>query len=188
MVLRIQGFIALSILLVLTSCTGSIDDDPASPADPTAAFIEVAIASCDKALAEGVVEKTPGIELKAVMVPKEMGIEGYSAAYFQGPDTYELIWETDFFFACSIANQATLSEEAGMQLDLDVEVDGDMYLVTQLDFDQDPYTTEYFVESGLIQKARSTSERQQIETLISYGGELEYSLEIIREALLRFEQ
>ncbi|MFM2023830.1 MAG: hypothetical protein RIR89_1222 [Actinomycetota bacterium] len=182
-----QGFMALSTLLVLTSCTGSIEEDPAPPADPAEAFIEVAMASCDKALAEGVVEDTPGLELMAVMVPKEMGIDGYSAAYFQAPDTYELIWETDFFFACSIANQATLSEEAGVQLDLDVEVDGDRYLVTQLDFDQNPYTTEYFVDSGLIQKASSDSGGETIETLISYGGEMEASLEIISEALLRFE-
>jgi hypothetical protein len=184
---KIQGFIALYTLLVLTSCTGSIEGDPAPPADPAEAFIEVAMASCDKALAEGVVEDTPELELMAVMVPKEMGIDGYSAAYFQAPDTYELIWETDFFFACSIANQATLSEEAGVQLDLDVEVDGDRYLVTQLDFDQNPYTTEYFVESGLIKMTSSGSGGETIKTLISYGGEMEASLEIISEALLRFE-
>ena len=184
---KIQGFIALSTVLVLTSCTGSIEGDPAPPADPAEAFIEVAIASCDKALAEGVVEDTPELELMAVMVPKEMGIDGYSAAYFQAPDTYELIWETDFFFACSIANQATLSEEAGVKLELDVEVDGDRYLVTQLDFDQNPYTTEYFVESGLIKKTSSDSGGETIEALISYGGDLEVSLEIISEALLRFE-
>ena len=184
---KIQGFIALSTLLLVTSCTGSIEEDPAPPADPAEAFIEVAIASCDKALAEGVVEDTPGLELIAVMVPKEMGIDGYSAAYFQAPDTYELIWETDFFFACSIANQATLSKEAGVELELDVEVEGDTYRVKQLDFDQNPFTTEYFVESGLIKKASSDNGGETIETLIRYGGEMETNLEIIREALQRFE-
>lgn len=185
---RIQGLVSLSTLLLLTSCTGPIEEGLGNPANPAEAFIEIAIASCDKALAEGVIEETPALELIAVMVPKEMGMEGYSAAYFQAPDTYELIWETDFFFACSIANQATLSQEAGVRLELDVEVDGDRYLVTQLDFDQNPYTTEYFVESGLIKKTSSDSGGETIETLISYGGEMEASLKIIREALVRFEQ
>jgi hypothetical protein len=186
--LNSKSLITVVTLLALTGCSEATNNDGTLTTDPAEAFLEAAIASCEKALAEGVVEETHGIELKAVMVPKEMGIDGYSAAYFQAPDTYELIWETDFFFACSIANQATLSEEAGMQHDLDVEVDGDTYLITQLDFDQNPYTTEYFIKSGLIEKASSNIEGEQIETLISYGRELENSLEVIREALLRFEQ
>jgi hypothetical protein len=187
-IIGLSKFLLISLSLALGSCAGQNEVRDPLPVDYLAKFSSIATASCDRALVEGVIESTPALGIEAVMVPKAFGVDGYSAAFHQAPNVYELIWETDFFFACAIANQVTLSEEAGMELDLDIEVYGNRYLVTQLDFNQNTYTTEYLVQGDLLRKATTDNAGKKIETFIRYGEELEGSLEIIQEALGRFQQ
>jgi hypothetical protein len=83
----------------------SEETSPESQESLIDSFREVTYASCEKALAEGVVEKSAEQEgLVLVMIPKREAIAGYSAAYFLSPDTFP---------SCALANHFSLSEEAG---------------------------------------------------------------------------
>lgn len=94
-----------------------------SPEEAMASYSTIAQASCDKALAEGVVESMPGEEgFTSVMVPKTQGYKDYSAAYYDtASKQFELIWETDAFSACADANALSLAQEAGQKPDFTVE-------------------------------------------------------------------
>ncbi|MFM2023918.1 MAG: hypothetical protein RIR89_1310 [Actinomycetota bacterium] len=149
-------------------------------------FEEIASNSCQEAQLMGIVEETEELGLTAVLVPKDLGIDGYSAAYFQEPDTYELIWETDFFFACSFSNQLALSEEFGQKLEYEIKKVNQDYVVTMSDFEGSPYETVYSATNGLLSSAKTFNQNVEVETVISYPSDLETSLQVIEEALRRF--
>lgn len=134
---------AIALGLSVSGCSGSPATAPnastapstkLSSAEALAKFESLASASCAKAMAEGVVEKSTAIDgFTLVMVPKDHAYKDFSAAYFEPADTFELIWETDAFSACSASMQFELAAEGGSQVDLAVEFDGatDTFETTQ---------------------------------------------------------
>lgn len=77
-------------------------------------FRDVAIASCEKAMSEGVEELALSQTYRQLMIPKDAAIDGYSAAW-EDIETGEvgLIWEADAFLGCAPAMTIWLAEEAG---------------------------------------------------------------------------
>lgn len=153
-------------------------------------FITIAIASCEKAMAEGVVERSSdptGYTL--VMVPKAQAIDGYSAAYFLPPDTYELIWETDVFYSCELANSFWLASEAGAELEAEVSFDPDTgtYLVTQDFGEWGLSATSFEVVDGLLVSAVNLNSDAE-KYLIEYGDLEEADLEIIINSVKLFSE
>lgn len=123
--------VALGASLLLTSCapTARPNASPAptetvkalTPAEARLEFEAIANASCDKAMAEGVVEQSTSLDgFTLVMVPKDEAYLDFSAAYFEPDDNYELIWETDAFSACGASISFSLAAEAGVESDLKV--------------------------------------------------------------------
>lgn len=122
---------AVGASLLLTSCSApaaptaspstSETVQALTPAEAKAEFETVANASCDKAMAEGVVEQSTSLDgFTLVMVPKDDAYLDFSAAYFEPDDNYELIWETDAFSACGASISFSLAAEAGVESDLKV--------------------------------------------------------------------
>ena len=153
-------------------------------------LLTIASASCEKAMAEGVVERSSdptGYTL--VMVPKDQAIDGYSAAYFLPPDTYELIWETDVFYSCELANSFWLASEAGAELEAEVSFDPDTgtYLVTQDFGEWGLSATSFEVVDGLLVSAVNLNSDAE-KYLIEYGDLEDVSLEIIRNAVQLFSE
>ena len=118
---------ALALAVGLSGCAGKAALDPSPTALATkltaaqalTEFEALAKASCEKAMSEGVVEKSTAVDgFTLVMVPKAEGYKDFSAAYFQPADKYELIWETDAFSACSASMQFELAAEGGGEVDL----------------------------------------------------------------------
>jgi hypothetical protein len=151
---------------------------------------EITYASCEKALAEGVVEKSVEPEgLVLVMIPKQEAIAGYSAAYFLPPNTYELIFETDVFSSCALANLFSLSEEAGQELDLEVTLDKqtNTFLVTQDLGEWGVTATGYEVKADLIVAATNLN-ADTGKLLIEYGPVSDADRAIIQTSVDRFSQ
>jgi hypothetical protein len=151
---------------------------------------EITYASCEKALAEGVVEKSVEPEgLVLVMIPKQEAIAGYSAAYFLPPNTYELIFETDVFSSCALANLFSLSEEAGQELDLEVTLDKqtNTFLVTQDLGEWGVTATGYEVKADLIVAATNLN-ADTGKLLIEYGQVSDADRAIIQTSVDRFSQ
>ena len=151
-------------------------------------LITIAIASCEKAMAEGVVERSSdptGYTL--VMVPKDQAIDGYSAAYFLPPDTFELIWETDVFYSCELANSFWLASEAGAELEAEVSFDPDTgtYLVTQDFGEWGLSATSFEVVDGLLVSAVNLNSDAE-KYLIEYGPLSEYHMGVLTISLERF--
>ena len=95
------------------------------------AYRIIAEESCRSTEDEGVVETSNGFTV--VSVPKDEGYMGFSAAYLEFPDTYEIIWELTEVFACSHAISFSMAEEAGYEADIDVKAaaEGNAYLVSE---------------------------------------------------------
>lgn len=117
------------MLTLLSACSTPVTNQPAAvpshanltPTQATEKFIKIADASCNKALAVGVVEKSVDSNgFTLVMVPKDQAYQDFSAAYFQPKNTYELIWETDALSACSASMSFSLAKEGGSESDIKV--------------------------------------------------------------------
>ena len=153
-------------------------------------FREITYASCEKALAEGVVEQSVEPEgLVLVMIPKQEAIAGYSAAYFLPPNTYELIFETDVFSSCALANLFSLSEEAGQELELEISLDKqtNTFLVTQDLGEWGVTATGYEVKADLIVAATNLN-ADTGKLLIKYGPVSDGDRAIIQTSVDRFSQ
>lgn len=113
----------------------------------------IADASCTKAQTEGVVESNSDINLVSVMVPKEEGIDGYSAAYLMD-DEYSLIFSMDYFDVCLLAVEYGMMEEAGSDPDniytLVDSTDDSFTVLVNYDGDYMFHYRAEFNESGII--------------------------------------
>jgi hypothetical protein len=119
--LSLNGCSAAPAALPKTTPTPNIS---LSAAEALAKFETLAHASCAKAMAQGVVEKSTAKDgFTLVMVPKDEAFKDFSAAFYKPTDTFELIWETDAFSACSASMQLELAAEGGGEPDLLVEFD-----------------------------------------------------------------
>jgi hypothetical protein len=190
---------SLGATLVLTSCSpvAAPTDLPKatatytalSPAEAKAQFETIANASCDKAMAEGVVEQSIASDgFTLVMVPKEEGYKDFSAAYFEPADKYELIWEVDAFSACGASISFSLAAEAGVESDIEVAFNS-----TDSTFE----TTQDLGEFGISRLKYQTTDGllSQIEILdstvadvrsIRYGNLSDEDWKILRTAVDRY--
>jgi hypothetical protein len=152
-------------------------------------FRAVADKSCERALEFGVSEIEQGLAgFEQVLVPKDEGYEGYSAAYFQPEDTYELIYETDWFAVCSASNTYALSEEAGAESGISVEylVDQGVFETTQ-DFGEFGISVvRYSMVDGYFNEVTFVEAGESGVVSISYGPLSEDQKQIIKTAVERF--
>ena len=155
---------------------------------PLGLFDEVAKASCDKAMAEGVVEKsTSGEGFTLVMVPKDQGYQDFSAAFLAAPDDYQLIYEVGAFSSCGAAMEFSLAEEGGGAVDIDVEYDLDSgTFVTTQDLGEFGISKiEYQTKGGLFVGVKTLDESKADPRTISYGYS-EEDMQILITAVDRF--
>lgn len=139
-----------------------------------AAYSKIAQDSCDKALAEGVVEYVPGEEgFTSVMVPKSEAYRDYSAAYFDNAtEKYDLIWETDAFSSCADANALSLAADAGQKPDFTVEFNANtgVYVTTRDLGDYGIANLQYTVANGLVVTMVQLNGEGGDPHLIRYGN------------------
>lgn len=176
--------IGLALLLTL-GAAGCAVQDKITPKAAKAQFIDAANASCDKALAEGVVETTG--DMTAVMIPKDSAIDGYSAAYLEAPDIYSLIWEADFFASCATSMYLSLLEEAGQKPGMKVRsIDGGVRVIDE-GWDGQDTTFEYKIEAGLLVEVENVGIPDSDVVKIAYGNITESEVAIIEKAIQAFE-
>lgn len=139
-----------------------------------AAYSKIAQASCDKALAVGVVEYVPGEEgFTSVMVPKSEAYREYSAAYFDNAtEKHDLIWETDAFSSCADANALSLAADAGQKPDFTVEFNANtgVYVTTRDLGDYGISNLQYTVANGLVVTMVQLNGEGGDPHLIRYGN------------------
>ena len=160
-----------------------------TPAEAKAVFEKIATASCDKAMAEGVVEQSTSLDgFTLVMVPKDEAYLDFSAAYFESPDTYELIWEVDALSSCGAAISFALADEAGVESDLQVSFNpADSTFETLQDLGE--YGTirlKYNITDGLLSKIEILDSTVVDVRKISYGNLQETDWNILRTAVDRY--
>ena len=174
-------FGAILVSLTLGGCAQEQVAEPKPSASPKIEltkeqilenFKVIAHASCEKALQSGVVEESvadSGFTL--VMVPKDESYKDFSAAYLEKPDKYELIWESDAFSACSASMQFNLAEEAGTQVDMEVELGSrDGTFETTQDFGEYGIShLEYVHSDGLFTGITTLSAEVPDVRVIRYG-------------------
>lgn len=134
--------------------------------DPLAEFEAAATASCNKAMAEGVVEaiakgETPTeTEWWLMMVPKDQAINDFSAArYGKAEDLAEVIYETYEFDTCYMSTQFALAKEAGVDITkvMSVSYDqaADLYVVREAQNAGNVQTSQFVLDAaGLITKVQ----------------------------------
>lgn len=158
---------------------------------PLAEFAAVAKASCDKAMAEGVVEKsTSGDGFTLVMVPKDQGYQDFSAAFLAAPDDYQLIYEVDAFSSCAAAIEFSLAQEGGGAFDIEVEYDPNdaSFVTTQSLGEFGKYgisRLQYQTKDGLFVGIKTLGEGKADPRTISYGYS-EEDMQILVTAVDRF--
>jgi hypothetical protein len=155
---------------------------------PLGLFAEVAKASCDKAMAEGVVEKSTAADgFTLVMVPKDQGYQDFSAAFRAAPDDYQLIYEVDAFSSCSAAMELSLAEESGGVVEIQVETDLNRgTFVTTQDLGEFGISKlEYQTKDGLFVGVKTLGESKADPRTISYGYS-EEDMQILITAVDRF--
>ena len=185
----------LSLLVLLTACSEPLEQESTeTPMAMTSqqaedAFKQIARASCDTAMAEGVVERSESEDgFVLVMVPKDEAYKDFSAAYFQPEDTYELIWETDAFSACGAAITFDLAEEAGQESDIEITVNSDSgQYETFQDFGEfGTSRLAYQEKDGLIVAVTNLETSESGVRTVSYGGLSSTEIQILVTAADRF--
>ena len=189
------AFLALSVVgsIALAGCSANTAPSPSptptqservtmTPAEAKASFKKITQASCNKAQSEGVVETRDG--LTVVMTPKDQNYKDFSAAYFEEPSTYGLIWELDSITACADWYTFSMADEANQEAAIDVTYDSETQsYVTVEDFgDSGIFKYSYQVANGLLSKATNLDDpRALIE--IDYGALSDAELEILTTAV-----
>ncbi len=187
----------LAVSLALTGCAAppsptqspTPTTSPLSAEQARSAFEAIATASCDKAMAEGVVEQSLGTEgFTLVMVPKDQAYQDFSAAYFEPADTYELIWETDALSACGAAIQFAMAQESGTEVDLAVSFDEtDGSFATEQDLGEYGMSNlKYEVANGLLSAIEIQGSTSPDKRSIRYGNLQEADWNILRTAVDRY--
>ena len=155
---------------------------------PLGQFSEVAEASCDRAMAEGVVEKSTAADgFTLVMVPKDQRYQDFSAAFLAAPDDYQLIYEVDAFSSCAAAMEFSLAEESGGVVDIEVETDLNRgtFVTTQDLGEFGINKLEYQTKDGLFVGIKTLGEGKADPRTISYGYS-EEDMQILVTAVDRF--
>lgn len=183
--------VGLSLVLLLSGCSAA-EVNPSSspvgsaPADAMASFKQIASDSCDKGFSDGVVETRDDSGL-LVMVPKEQGVDGYSAV-FKDLDTgmLDLIYEADGFYACAAALMWSMAQESGEgEIDgVSVSWDNGVYVLEEK-FEDSTFTYRYNVQDGLIVGGQVTSTEDETPTLFTetYGNVSDENKALIKQAV-----
>ena len=154
-------FAPLVIVALLTGCAAT-PAEPTASASPSAtsgrgvdAFAEfetIAGASCDKALEGGVIETMPNLENPEwvyILVPKDQGIDGFSAAGYNVPkDEAGIFYENGYFESCYFGQFFSLAREGNANL-------ADTLTVTY-DSATDSYSTTEIVDDGTTKTSQSS--------------------------------
>lgn len=158
-----------------------------TPAEAKAAYKDIAKASCNKAQAEGVVES--GADYTLVSVNKDDNYLDFSAAYFQKPDTYELIWELTSLTSCADWYEFSMADEAGTEAAIDVLFNtADGSYTTREDMgDLGMFSHKYTVVDGLITEALNLDPKNPVTTKVRYGNITEEDRNILITAVKRFQ-
>ena len=185
----------LSLIVLLAACSGPLgQENTESPMAMTSqqaedSFKQIARASCDAAMAEGVVERSEAEDgFVLVMVPKNEAYKDFSAAYFQPEDTYELIWETDAFSACGAAISFDLAEEAGQEADIEITFNSDTgQYETFQDFGEFGVSRlAYQAKDGLIVSVTNLESADSGVRTVTYGGLSGTDIQILETAADKF--
>ena len=187
--------ISFCLLIFLAGCSANSQQDavelqtPMTSQQAEDAFKKIARASCDAAMAEGVVERSEAEDgFVLVMVPKDEAYKDFSAAYFQPDDTYELIWETDAFSACGAAISFDLAEEAGQESDIEITFNLETgEFETFQDFGEFGLSRlAYQAKGGLIVSVANLESPDSGTRSVSYGSLMRSDAEILETAVDRF--
>lgn len=159
---------------------------PMTPAEAKAAYKKIAKASCDSALSLGVVEA--GDDYRLVSVNKDEAYKDYSAAYFEEPDNYELIWELDSIHSCADWFAFSMAEEAGQEAAIEVTFDPtDSTFTTFEDFGE--YGTSNYkmtVADGKFFTATNLDPEHENTVTIQYGNFTDADRQILVTAVDRY--
>ncbi len=159
---------------------------PMTPAEAKAAYKKIAKASCDSALSLGVVEA--GDDYRLVSVNKDEAYQDYSAAYFEEPDNYELIWELDSIHSCADWFAFSMAEEAGQEAAIEVTFDPtDSTFTTFEDFGE--YGTSNYkmtVADGKLFTATNLDPEHENTVTIQYGNFTDADRQILVTAVDRY--
>lgn len=163
---------------------------PATPAitapdDVTAAFREIAQASCDKAAAEGVVESSWGGTQKAILVPKSMAYQDYSAVFVDENGVPALIFSAENFASCGAHSGFLQAEEAGDTYDIDLSFnldDGTFESVLDQGEGQS-VTFRYTVADGVFVSQDIDADWGETTVDITYGTPSDDDFAMLRSAV-----
>lgn len=197
-------FAPLLIVALLTGCaaTPAAPTASASPSsnngrgvDPFTEFEIIAGASCEIALSLGVVESMPSVENPEwiyIMVPKEQGIDGFSAVGYNVPkDESGIFYETGYFESCYFGQFFSLAREGGEDpakiLTVTYDPVSDSYTANQAMDDGTTKTTQstqFFMNSdGLFGRVKYLDAGSEgFETIIEYREATEAERAILQKA------
>lgn len=172
------------VAIALAGCSGA---KALTPAEAKTAYRAIAKASCDKAQAEGEVE-TDGT-YSAIMVPRAMAYQDFSAAYFQKPSKYELIYESNAFNACSdwftFSTAADAKQPDGITVTFDPATGS---YDTRQDLGQfGIFKTRMTVKDGLIVSALNLANKKSKVVTVQYGNLTNDQLAILKKAVDDFQ-
>ena len=157
-----------------------------SPTEAKAAFKQIAKASCNAAQSLGVVEA--GDTWRTVSVNKDENYKDFSAAYFEEPDSYNLIWELDALHSCADWYSFSMADEAGQEAPIEVSFDPtDSTFTTFEDFgDLGTSNYKYSVKDGKLFTATNLDPQRQMKVTIEYGNISENDRNILVTAVDRY--
>ena len=166
--------------LSLAGCSGA---KALTPAEAKTAYRAIAKASCDNAQTVGEVE-TDGT-YTAIMVPRAMAYQNYSAAYFQKPSKYDLIYEASAFNACSdwftFSTAADAKKPDGISVTFDPATGA---YVTKQDLGQfGVFKTRMTVKDGLIDSALNLADKKAKVVTVQYGNLTNDQLAILKKSV-----
>lgn len=171
-------FIASLLILGLSGCQ-AVDQDKE--------FLKIADASCERAMALGVVESSlGGSGFTQIMVPKDQAYKDFSAAYFAPPNTYEIIYELDAFTVCYASMTNLLAKEAGIDSQIQVKYSNGRYLTFEDLGDAGISQISYEVKDGLIASMTILSSSGDETLAVKYGQLTGKELLILKTAVDRY--
>jgi hypothetical protein len=197
-------FAPLLIVALLTGCAATPAEPTASASpsdnngrgvDPFTEFEIIAGASCEIALSLGVVETMPSVENPEwiyIMVPKDQGIDGFSAVGYNVPkDASGIFYETGYFESCYFGQFFSLAREGGEDpakiLTVTYDVASDSYIANQVMDDgttKKTQSTQFFMNSdGLFGRVKYLDAGSEgFETTIEYRAATAAEREILQKA------
>ena len=164
-------------------------------ADAFAEFETIAGASCDKALEVGVIETMPNLENPEwiyIMVPKDQGIDGFSAVGYNVPkDESGIFYENGYFESCYYGQFFSLAREGNTDpaetLTVTYDSATDSYSATEIVDDGTTKTTQstqFFINAdGLFGSVKYLDAGSEgFETVIDYRAATAAEREILKKA------